>query len=315
MTANDPRDERNLDPITAEPGAHPVGAGVGAAGGGMAGAAIGAIGGPIGAAIGLVAGALVGGLAGKATAERINPTAEHAYWREAYTREPYYEAGRSYDDYGPAYAYGWMATTIYAGPFDEVQAQMARDWDRERGNSSLAWEQAQPAVRAAWERAQSTVAVARDEEVDRDALLEGLNDLVKTNRDGEKGFADAAAHAQSAGLKKLLETCAQGCAQAAQELVSAIQDLGAQAHDRGSASGALLRGWLNARGSIGSLSDLEMLEECERGEEAAVARYRNVLEQSMPASVEALLQRQLAAALHNQDQITWWRDAERARAG
>jgi outer membrane lipoprotein SlyB len=32
---------KNVDPLTGEPGAHPVGAGAGAAGGGVAGAAIG----------------------------------------------------------------------------------------------------------------------------------------------------------------------------------------------------------------------------------------------------------------------------------
>ena len=42
----------NRDPITDEPGSHPVGTGVGATGGAVAGAAAGAIGGPIGMAVG-----------------------------------------------------------------------------------------------------------------------------------------------------------------------------------------------------------------------------------------------------------------------
>jgi len=43
---------KNADPITGEPGAHPVGTGVGAAGGAVTGAALGtAIGGPIGVAV------------------------------------------------------------------------------------------------------------------------------------------------------------------------------------------------------------------------------------------------------------------------
>ena len=56
------------DPITGEPGAHPVGVGVGALGAGAAGAAIGAIGGPIGMLIGAAIGAVAGGLAGKEVA-------------------------------------------------------------------------------------------------------------------------------------------------------------------------------------------------------------------------------------------------------
>src|SRR3954447_11610765 len=58
--------DSNRDPITGEPGAHPVGAGVGAAVGGAAtGAAAGAVAGPVGAVVGAVAGGVVGGLAGK----------------------------------------------------------------------------------------------------------------------------------------------------------------------------------------------------------------------------------------------------------
>ena len=56
------------DPITGEPGAHPVGVGVGALGAGAAGAAIGSIGGPIGMLIGAAIGAVAGGLAGKEVA-------------------------------------------------------------------------------------------------------------------------------------------------------------------------------------------------------------------------------------------------------
>jgi hypothetical protein len=52
----DVRDDLNADPISGEPGAHPIGTGVGAAGGAAAGAAVGAAGGPVGAAVGGVVG-------------------------------------------------------------------------------------------------------------------------------------------------------------------------------------------------------------------------------------------------------------------
>src|ERR687891_2825168 len=100
--------DANRDPITGAPGAHPVGTGVGATGGGAAGAAIGAaVGGPVGAAVGLAAGAVAGGLAGKGAAEAVNPTAEDTYWRDNYKTRPYATAGTSYDQYRPAYQYGW----------------------------------------------------------------------------------------------------------------------------------------------------------------------------------------------------------------
>src|SRR5688572_12921231 len=75
--------DANRDPISGEPGSHPVGTGVGAVAGGAAGAAAGAAtgaavgtagAGPIGTAVGAAAGAIVGGLAGHGTAEGLNPT-------------------------------------------------------------------------------------------------------------------------------------------------------------------------------------------------------------------------------------------------
>lgn len=66
--------DSNPDPITGEPGAHPVGVAGGSTGGALAGAAIGAVGGPVGAAVGGAIGAVAGGLAGKGVAESVNPT-------------------------------------------------------------------------------------------------------------------------------------------------------------------------------------------------------------------------------------------------
>jgi hypothetical protein len=67
----------NEDPLTHEPGAHPVATGVGALGGGAAAAAIGlAVGGPVGGAIGAVVGAFAGGMGGSAVGESIDPTLE-----------------------------------------------------------------------------------------------------------------------------------------------------------------------------------------------------------------------------------------------
>lgn len=78
------------DPITGEPGAHPVGVGVGALGAGAAGAAIGSIGGPIGMLIGAAIGAVAGGLAGKEVAATSDtPASEDS---AAVTDEPGGEA-------------------------------------------------------------------------------------------------------------------------------------------------------------------------------------------------------------------------------
>ncbi|HEV7502870.1 MAG TPA: hypothetical protein VGQ33_22785, partial [Vicinamibacteria bacterium] len=135
------------------PGAHPAGVAAGAASAGAAGAAVGGVvGGPVGAVVGGAIGAVAGGLAGKGAAESVNPTVEDAFWRENYSSRPY--AGAStYDDYQPAYQHGWESYSKYRGrKFDEVEADLRRDWEKGKNTSRLGWDKARAATRDAWDR-------------------------------------------------------------------------------------------------------------------------------------------------------------------
>ena len=157
MTSEVKSKDANRDPITGEPGSHPVGTGIGAAAGGAAaGAATGTVAGPVGTAVGAAVGAIVGGLAGKAAAEKIDPTVEEAYWKENYRDEAYYQEGLSYDHYAPAYQTGYEGRAKYQGrAFEDVENDLETDYAHRKGNSSLAWDQARPAAHAAWHRDRS----------------------------------------------------------------------------------------------------------------------------------------------------------------
>jgi hypothetical protein len=151
----------NPDPITAAPGSHPVGTGIGAAAGGAAGvggaiaagAVAGSAAGPIGTAVGAAVGAVAGGLIGKGVAEAVNPTLEDEYWRQNYATRTYAQPGTSYEDYRPAYEYGWSCRTRYVDKnFDDVEPTLGQDWENRKGDSHLNWSQARNAVRDAWDR-------------------------------------------------------------------------------------------------------------------------------------------------------------------
>ncbi|WP_435009620.1 hypothetical protein P12x_000878 [Tundrisphaera lichenicola] len=146
--------DENLDPISGEPGAHPVGTGLGAAGAGAAAGAVGgAVGGPIGAAVGAVVGAVAGGLAGKGIAESIDPTAEDAYWRENYQSRPYADKSHDYETYQPAYRYGWESRSLHSEKsWDQVESELETGWNKAKGKSRLEWEKAKHATRDAWDR-------------------------------------------------------------------------------------------------------------------------------------------------------------------
>lgn len=156
---NDPdrEDRRNKDPLTGEPGSHPVGVGVGTTGGAVAGAAVGAVGGPVGAVIGSVVGGIAGAAAGKSLAEGINPTEEDAYWREHHASQQWADRNYTYDDYSPAYRMGYEGPGRYHRTWEDAEPDLQTDWDAYRGDSRLTWEEAREAARASWHRVERAV--------------------------------------------------------------------------------------------------------------------------------------------------------------
>ncbi|RYY78888.1 MAG: hypothetical protein EOO69_08480 [Moraxellaceae bacterium] len=189
--SDEARDDLNADPITGEPGSHPVGTGVGSAGGAAAGAAIGAVAGPIGAMVGGVIGAIAGAAAGHAAGEAVNPTEEEAYWRENHRNTAYYQSDVSqhpdldYDrDYSTAYRVGYENRAHYNDNhrFEDAETDLSRKWDEVKGDSRLKWEQAKHATRDAWDRATTRTAGSYDTTRNTDD-----NDLNRDPITGEPG--------------------------------------------------------------------------------------------------------------------------------
>jgi hypothetical protein len=93
-----PSGNRNADPISDEPGAHPIETGIGAAVAGAAsGLVAGAVAGPIAAAVGVAVGAVAGGYAGKAIGEEIDPTLEDHWLQDQFRSRPYVLVGFALD--------------------------------------------------------------------------------------------------------------------------------------------------------------------------------------------------------------------------
>lgn len=153
---------------------------------------------------------------------------------------------------------------------------------------------------------------AGDNMVNNDEVIDTLNDLLETCRDGEYGFNTSAEHAKSAEFKSMLMRHAGECRDAGLELQTLIRELGGEVDDGGSVSGALHRGWVAVRGVLSGYSDQAMLDECERGEDYAVASYRKALKQNLPAAVLSVVERQAQGTQRNHDQIKAIRDSHKA---
>ena len=78
---------------------------------------------------------------------------EDTYWRDQFRRRPYFESGREYDFYAPAYRFGWDATERYHGRmWNDVEPDLERDWDRYEARGQSTWQQIKGAVKDAWDR-------------------------------------------------------------------------------------------------------------------------------------------------------------------
>ena len=139
-----------------------------------------------------------------------------------------------------------------------------------------------------------------------------LNDLLENARDGEYGFKTCAEQVEASNVKQLFAARSVGCAEAARELEVLIVQYGGEPASGGTAVGALHRGWVQVKGAVGADSELSILESCEKGEDAAIARYRKALKEELPADVRAVVERQAAGAQKNHDQIRDLRNAARA---
>jgi uncharacterized protein (TIGR02284 family) len=148
--------------------------------------------------------------------------------------------------------------------------------------------------------------------LDTDKTIGVLNDLIETCRDGEYGFNSCAEHCKTPELQQVFTARAGECRQGAQELQALVRQLGGEADDGGSATGALHRGWVAVKGTLAGYSDKAMLEECERGEDAALARYRDALKEDLPPTVRTVVERQYEGVKRNHDQIRTLRDRARA---
>ena len=101
---------------------------------------------------------------------------------------------------------------------------------------------------------------------------------------------------------------ADDCRRGAQELAEQIHALGGKVSEGGSAMGAVERGWVTVRTTLSTYDDKAVLEECERGEDNALARYRKALKKPLPANIKLVVERQLQGVQRNHDQIKMLRD-------
>ena len=99
---------------------------------------------------------------------------EDLWWRNNFSSRPY-ATGRTYDEFRPAYQYGYESGRHHMGrSWNDVESDLQTGWERFEGRSGAGstWDNIKHAVRDAWDR------VTGKHDVDTDKMAEADYDRV-----------------------------------------------------------------------------------------------------------------------------------------
>jgi uncharacterized protein (TIGR02284 family) len=139
--------------------------------------------------------------------------------------------------------------------------------------------------------------------MDKDDVIDTLNDLIETSKDGEQGFRTCAEDIKHAELKTMFNAAARRCAEAAAELQVEVQRLGGKPERSGSLAGSAHRRWVDIKAAIMGKDDAAVLAECERGEDVAKSSYQKALEKDLPPAIRVIVERQYQGVLQHHDRV------------
>ena len=141
-----------------------------------------------------------------------------------------------------------------------------------------------------------------------DQVVSTLNSLIELNRDGQKGFQEAAGKIDSPQIKEFCSKQSLARAQFVGELQPQVRSLGGNPEKTGSVAAALHRGWIDLTSSLGG-GDHAILIATETGEDYAVGEYKKALDETLPAPVRDIVKRQFQSVKRAHDKVRIMRDS------
>ncbi|MDP9053060.1 MAG: PA2169 family four-helix-bundle protein [Acidobacteriota bacterium] len=128
--------------------------------------------------------------------------------------------------------------------------------------------------------------------IDAGEVRSTLNGLIETCKDGEEGFRTAAEKLNHPGIKSEFLRFSLQRASFAGELQAEVTRMGSEPAQSGSTAGGIHRGWIRLKSAITGDTDQGILEEAERGEDAALKNYHDALAKNLPSDIQAIVSRQ-----------------------
>jgi uncharacterized protein (TIGR02284 family) len=142
-------------------------------------------------------------------------------------------------------------------------------------------------------------------------LNDSLQHLIHVCRDGQEGYLQAAERVKSAWLQGLFQSFSTQREQFVTELSNLAEGLGILPDSGTTLADVLHRTWVDLRAAFTGVDseDAAILDECERGEDAAKEAYETELNKGLPEHIHSVVQSQYQAILQAHDQVRETRDA------
>jgi uncharacterized protein (TIGR02284 family) len=93
------------------------------------------------------------------------------------------------------------------------------------------------------------------------------------------------------------------------ELQNELHKIGKTQDESGSLSGTVHRAWIDLKSALSSNDRKRILEECERGEDYAVAAYRKAAKEELPPTISEIVNNQYERVQAAHDNIRDLRDS------
>ncbi len=134
--------------------------------------------------------------------------------------------------------------------------------------------------------------------------VSALNELIEKNYDAEKGYKEAVTDVENHELKDFFTKSVQQRYEFGHELKFEIEKLGGTVDKGSSVIGTLHRIWINLKAMVTSHDVTAVVNECQRGEEAAIEDYEKVLKvEEVPEDSKTVIRKQLALIRSSLDHL------------
>lgn len=237
---------------------------------------------------------------------------ENAYWAEKFSLQPYYVAGRSYDQYQPAFELGWR-TALKApdASFLAFEGRLESTWSSQKNSSLLTWREVRSAVQDAWvhalgqlehmqQKRKGETAVCESSAVLKPLYSKSLNLIDQLHQLG--GLHDAGF------VREVIDRHKNLLQEQALELSPYLGTKPAStSRSVMRLTGRWSQHWANIKLAFENPEVAHLFVLCERGEWQLVKAYEKALKEALPENLDLLLTQHLKHLKINADKLAWVR--------